>query len=173
MIRAINRNFNCEPLPAANLPKLLYVSIRQRAYPAVIQNGIFPSAYNKIVLSSDIEFSKRLGKRFDQKPITLTVSVEKSLINKANFYQMGSLYLSDFIPPDCFTGPPLTVDKPDYKKKNIDEESSRPRQMPGSFILDFDEEKKSKFGFERKGRQKEISWKKERKRKEKIKNWGS
>jgi len=166
MARAVNRDHIPIHQPAPDPPKLLYTCTRQKAYPYAAQKGIYPSRYQQVVLSHDRSISERMGKRVDPKPIVLTVQVQKAIRNGVVFHQAGSIFLADFIPVGCFTGPPLPKPKTDSQQQDIPEE--RPvTQRPGSFIVDLNRDKNSKKSFGRNKREKEPSWKKNRKR---IKN---
>lgn len=168
LIRAKNINNLPERIMAVNPPKLLYTCVRKKAYAFVLENGINPVGGEKAVLSSTVEMAERIGKRFDQAPVLLTVHVRKALDGGVVFYSSGELYCSDHIPPSCFTGPPLPKQKEEPKPAEKQMESA-PKTMPGSYILNIepDEEKKRRTQLQRK--RKEVDWKKERKRASRIK----
>ncbi|MBT8371050.1 MAG: hypothetical protein KJO34_08820, partial [Deltaproteobacteria bacterium] len=55
------------------------------------------------------------------------------------FIQAGeSIFLSDFIPSDCFTGPPLPKEKP-VTKKEAKQETPQMHAPAGSFFIDLAE----------------------------------
>ena len=168
LIRAKNINNLPERVMAVNPPKLLYACVRKKAYAFVLENGIHPVGGEKIVLSSTVEMAKRIGKRFDQAPVLLTVQVRKAIDAGVVFYSSGELYCSDHIPPTCFTGPPPPKQKEELKSAEKQMEFA-PKTMPGSYILNIepDEEKKRRTQLQRK--RKEVDWKKERKRASRIK----
>lgn len=153
---------------AVNPPKLLYTCVREKAYHFVLENGIHPVGGEKVLLSLTKELAEKIGKRFDPSPILLTVHVLKAMDAGITFHSLGELYCSDIIPPSCFTGPPLPKQKEELKpsEKQIKPETEF---MPGSFILNIkaEEEKKERTKLQRK--RKEIDWKKERKRADRIK----
>ncbi len=163
-IRMKNRENLPKHLPAQNLPKLLYTCVRRKAYSVVVGKRIFPLDHRQVVLSSDKDMAERIGKRRDLQPVTLTVHVQKSVDKGIVFYQAGKLlYLSESIPADCFIGPPLPKEKPEKTKKEKTEELKQ-NKIHGSFILELENNK---------GRKKDISWKKSKKRmrKQKQKVW--
>ena len=153
---------------AFNPPKLLYACVRKKAYAFVFGNGIHPVGGEKVVLSSTVEMAERIGKRFDQSPVLLTVHVRKAIDTGVVFYSSGELYCSDHIPPSCFTGPPPPKQKEEPKPADKQMEFA-PKTMPDSYILNIepDEEKKRRTQLQRK--RKEVDWKKERKRASRIK----
>ncbi len=167
-IRTKNINNLPERLMAVNPPKLLYTCVRKKAYASVLENGINPVGSEKVVLSSTVEMAERIGKRFDQSPVLLTVHVRKAIDAGVLFYSSGELYCSDNIPPSCFTGPPPPKQKEEPKPADKQMEFA-PKTMPGSYILNIepDEEKKRRTQLQRK--KKEVNWKKERKRSSRIK----
>ena len=169
LIRAQTRDALPKQNPVRNLPKLLYTCVRRKAYPVVLEKGIYPTVYRHVILSSRHEMAEKIGKRTDQTPVTLTILAKKSIAAGVVFYQAGdSLYLAESIPAGCFTGPPLHKQKPELKKQYTPEESAT-RKHGGSFLMGWPYEtanhKKIKHDKIRKG----IEWKKNRKRLQKQK----
>lgn len=172
-IRATTREHLLPPSPAENLPKLLYTYVRNRAYPSVRDKGIHPMGGPYVVLSSSQTLAERMGKRIDQAPVKLTVQVEKTLRRGNRFLKAGEmLYLTEAIPPDCFTGPALPKEKPQTSKP-LPTEKTPDRIMAGSFFMDLkNQEYHNRKSGQRKKR-KAFNWKKERReqRKQKQKLW--
>jgi putative RNA 2'-phosphotransferase len=107
-IRAKDRTHLTLQAPADTLPKLLFTCVRRKAYPVVLERGISPGGFPLVVLSSEKEMALRIGRRSDGAPVLLTVSVQQSREAQVRFLSAGgSLFLSEEIPPGCFTGPPL------------------------------------------------------------------
>lgn len=151
--------------PTENLPKILYTGIRRRAHPNVHQKGIFPGADPHVVLSSDIDMAERIGRRIDRSPVLLTILVQESITRGVRFLKAGeSLYLAEFIPSGCFTGPPLPREKPEAAKQAAKEEPMTAPPSPGTFTLDIDTGKRTKDRSKRK-KKKDISRKRDRDRK--------
>jgi putative RNA 2'-phosphotransferase len=119
-------------------------------------------------LSATKEMAEKIGKRFDQSPVLLTVHIRKALDAGVLFYSSGELYCSDNVPPSCFTGPPPPKQKEEPKPADKQKELTS-KSLPGSYILNIepDEEKKRRTELQRK--RKEVGWKKERKRSSRIK----
>ena len=166
-IRATHRDKLSGYRPAQTLPKLLYTCVRKKAYPFVLDKGIFPMGFDHVILSSIPEMAERMGKRKDRMPVLLTVQTGKSLEKGTRFYGAGdTLFLAESIQPGCFTGPPL----PKQKETAILKEAlpeKREQKFPGSFIMDLkDKDKKTS---RRKRRNKEAAWNKDSKKLKKQK----
>lgn len=139
LIRAMHRHRLPKHVFTQDLPKLMYTCIRQKAYPHVTDKGLSPIAAPHVILSSNRQMAERMGKRIDQAPILLTVNVRQSLVNGVKFsHAGGALYLANFIPAKCFSGPPLPKDKPDVKKPETTEIPAQQRTA-GSFFVDLDD----------------------------------
>ena len=144
-IRAKCRDQLARPNPDPKLPKLLFTSIRKRAYRSVLDKGIFPAGYYQVVLSSSRDLAERIGKRMDQDPVMLSVHVQKSVEDGVRFYQTGeSLFIAGSIPAGCFTGPPLPKEKLETKKPDNADESSQPK-MAGSYSVNLDDTTRSQL----------------------------
>ncbi len=136
LIRAINREHLPKQSFALDPPKLLYTCVREKAYPYVLDKGIMPTGFSKVILSSNRDLAQRMGRRSDTAAVLLTVQVNQSEVKGVVFFTAGeSLFLADYIPPDCFSGPPLPKDLPDTRQ--ADKPQKEPAKMPaGSFFLD-------------------------------------
>ncbi len=166
LIRARNRE-NLDPIiPAVDLPKLLYSGIRRRAHVNVMEKGIRPMGYPRVILCSKLTMAERIAMRLDQEPVILTVLVASALDLGVEFFKAGEgLFLTDTIPVGCFSGPP--VPKQRIEEKRSQEPADWFEKTPGSFMVDAFENKPIKKKDSRKGK-KDFSWKKERKLKRKI-----
>lgn len=172
LIRAKNRENLPKQIIAKDLPKLLYTCVRRKAHGFVLEKGILPQAYPKIILSSNRELAERMGKRADQSPILLTVQVQKSAAEGVVFYQAGeAIYLADAIPPGCFSAPPLPKQKAEEKKPEP-AEAPPVQKFPGSFFIHLDREDDEKKKAALKRKRKEKSKEKDKKRREKQKQRG-
>jgi putative RNA 2'-phosphotransferase len=169
-IRATSREHLCLPTPTDNLPKLLYTCVRNRAYPSVRSKGIHPMGHPHVVLSSQTTLAERMGRRIDQSPVKLIVQVEKTLSRGIQFLQAGELlFLTGFVPPDCFTGPPLPKEKPETRKPQTPKKATD-RTTAGSFFMELkenrDRDRKPGGHPKRKGK----DWQKDRRKQRKLKN---
>ncbi len=169
-IRAATR----ERLPDITLviepPKLLYTCVRQRAYPFMHAKGIYPAGHEPVILTAEKELAQRIGQRRDRQPALLTINTASSLQQGVVYHRYGgSLYLADFIPAGCFSGPPLPKEKPESKKPPA-EDTQPTRAEAGSFILDLQNNQNltPKTGYRKK--RMEPDWKKDRRRSRKQKN---
>ena len=138
LIRAINREHSPKLTFALDPPKLLYTCVRKKAYPHVVDKGIMPTAFSKVILSSNRDLAERIGRRSDHAAVLLTVQVSHSEDQGVVFLQTGeSIFLADYIPAGCFSGPPLPKELPATRK--TDKSKKEPAKMPaGSFFLDLD-----------------------------------
>ena len=174
-IRATHRDKLPKHNPTQTLPKLLYTCVRRKAYPFVLNKGIFPMGYSRVILSSVPEMAERMGKRKDRTPVLLTVQTRKSLEKGTLFYEAGdTLYLADSIQTGCFTGPALPKQKEAAIIKEVLAEK-REQKFPGSFIMDLKDINNRKKASRRKKKSKETVWdqdlKKHRKQKRERPPW--
>ncbi|MEE9496909.1 MAG: RNA 2'-phosphotransferase [Desulfobacterales bacterium] len=162
-IRAKRRDQLAQPNPVPKLPKLLFTSIRNRAYRFVLDKGISPTGYYQVVLSSSRDLAERMGKRTDQDPVMLSVHVQKSVENGVRFYQTGeSLFIAESIPAGCFTGPPLPKEKTETKKPDNADEAGQPK-MAGSYAVNLGDAIRSQPSG-RKPQKRQVDWKNDKKR---------
>ncbi len=174
-IRAKDRSRLSSAAVCENPPKLLYVCIKHKSYLSVLDKGIFPTAHARIICSKDTEMAERIGKRRDNQPTLLTIHVSKMKDQGLQFLHAGDLlYQTDFVPSDCFTGPPLPKEMPAMKKpakKQEAIETYKKQSQAGTFSLSMDEPSEKKFKGKKKN--KDTSWKnnKKRMRREKKKSW--
>jgi putative RNA 2'-phosphotransferase len=168
-IRAMDRSHLPDQKEPTQLPKLLYTCVRQRAYPHVCNKGVKPlGGIDYVVMSSDDQMALRIGQRIDHKPVKLIIQTHHLLSKTGDISQYGeSLFLSHYIPSNCFHGPPLPDEKKSPKKKALQTEKKTiipPHENFGAFFPKPDEEVSHKET-KRKRSKKEISWKKERRQK--------
>jgi len=171
MIRIKDRSLLPVPGPTDKLPKLLFTYVRQRAYPHVHKKGVMPlGGKDVVVMAGDDQLALRIGKRLDPKPIKLTVNTHQLIENGNSLEQYGeSLFLTSYIPTDCFSGPPLPDDKKKAKKHKPEKESNKtpaikPHENYGAFFPQFEDTTGNKESRKQRSK-KEIQWKKERRQK--------
>ena len=137
-IRATCRDHLPEYIQAANLPRLLFTCVRRKAYPFVLERGIFPGPYPYVILSSIKGMAERLGKRIDPQPVALTVHTCQAVAEGVIFYEAGeALYQTASLPVGCFAGPLLPKRKTDATPRQHFEDPRR-QIHPGSFLIDLE-----------------------------------
>jgi putative RNA 2'-phosphotransferase len=143
LIRAVDRSRLPEISVPKNLPKLLYIAIRARAYLSVIEKGLQTGGSPYLILSSDKSMALRIGRRRDNHPVLLSVQVQKTREHNVVYHQFGeNLFLTDQIPAGTFTGPAAPKPKPvtsrDESKKVSEPQLEAP--TPGSYLVSIDEQ---------------------------------
>ncbi|MBW2227521.1 MAG: RNA 2'-phosphotransferase [Deltaproteobacteria bacterium] len=140
-IRAKHRDKLSGLRPAQSLPKLLFTCVRRKAYPTVVEKGIFPMGFSHVILSSKPEMAERMGKRKDPEPVLLSVQTRISMDRGIVFYKAGDpLFLTESISPGCFTGPAPPKPKEAPEKQKTPEKEILIK-MPGSFLMEFKDKK--------------------------------
>jgi len=161
MIRAIDRSNLIEKQYVSNPPKLLYTCITSKSYASVIENGVYPQGgLSVIILSDSKDMAMRIGKRRDPNPILLTVYPNKMQARKTNLFQLGDhIYISDWLPEDCFSGPPL----PKEKKSSTSPKKEAPikEKHYGSFMMGPQDMMDEKKPYQQKHAKKSGDWKRE------------
>ena len=164
-IRAIDGQQLPKRVSPENLPKQLFTCLRPKALHAIVEKGILPMGRKHVILASDKNMAKRIGKRIDASPALLTVSVENAIQQGTLFLQAGeNLFLARSIPVGCFTAPPLPKEPKVAKPK-----PAKPKEcdrFPGSFFPDLTEQIETidpKKMTRKQRREKDIDWKKSRK----------
>ena len=134
--RARDRSHLSSHTPAEKLPRLLYTCVRRKAYPVVLEKGIFFDGRPFVVLSSDRGMAERIGRRSDPSPVLLTVTVQQARDAGVQFFSAGgALFLAEKIPTGCFAGPPppkVQETPPPREARNASAASIH----PGSFFPD-------------------------------------
>lgn len=170
-IRAVDRAQLPQPAPLDLLPKLLYFAVRKRAYPIVIEKGITATNTPHLILSSEKAMAIRIGRRWDNEPILLTIHVGDSIKHGAVYQKYGQhLFLTDSVYPGTFNGPPLPKDKPISNVRG-DAQKIAPPKTPGSYFPDIEAARQTDPDRSRKNRRKEPEWKKARRQARKEKSF--
>jgi len=172
-IRAKNRVQLSRPTLAQNLPNLLYTCVRRKAHALILEKGIFPMGRSQVVLSSSSDMAVRIGRRKDPLPILLTINIRKMSEQGRVLYQLGqTLYLTETVPADCFSSPPLAKQRLKPQKEASAAETY-PQKSAGSFLLELPGHREAQPQFRGKQKKKDIAWKKDRKdqKKRKEKMW--
>lgn len=169
-IRAEDRSLLPKTENSKNFPKILFTCVRQRAYPHVHKKGVSPiSGKDSVIMTADEQLALRIGKRIDQNPVKLTVRTHQLIDSTGIISKYGeNLFITPYIPFDCFHGPPL----PDERKRGIKDKkpnqpenvSVKPHENYGAFFPTLEDEISKKESRQKRSK-KEIAWKKERRMK--------
>ncbi len=139
-IRALDRRWTLDlENPTHALPKILFVAVRRKAHPVVMEKGLKAMEGRPLVLSPDPEMAVRIGRRRDHKPVVLEIMAASAREAGIFFYTFGLLYLTDQIPAQFINGPPVSredVRIPERKREK--REAGRPNFEAGTFVLDLD-----------------------------------
>jgi putative RNA 2'-phosphotransferase len=157
MVRARDRTRLPKIEPGIVLPKLLYLAVRRRAYPVILEKGLpYHSDRPRLVLSADEAMAQRIGRRRDQQPVLITLHVASCADQGTYFQKYGEgLFLADAIYPGTFHGPPLPRIETTPSKPDKEAEPAIPK-TPGSYYPDLSPEAVSK------PRRNKAEWKKDR-----------
>jgi putative RNA 2'-phosphotransferase len=141
-------------------PEILYHGARQKAYPHILERGLFPTRYPFVRLASDEELALRIGRRRDPEPVLIRVHAARAHEAGISFSRAGELlYLVPSLPPVYLEGPPLPKEKPPPPpKKRPERESYIPA---GSFEIDLRSIPKR---LRRERERRSVAWKKEARR---------
>jgi putative RNA 2'-phosphotransferase len=125
--------------PTQSPPKILFVAVRRRAHPVVVEKGLKAAEGKYIVLSPDREMALRIGRRRDQKPVLLEIMAFPAWQEGIPLYPFGNLYLCHQIPARFVNGPPVSKEytrTPERKREKTPER--RADFEGGTFVLDKD-----------------------------------
>ena len=141
--------------PVYDLPKLLYTSVRRRAYPVIMEKGIFYRDDSHIILSPSKDMAFRIGRRKDPNPVILEIIAYDAMEKGSQFFSFGQLYLCSWISKDVILGPPLDKEELEEKKKKKEKRDTEREKIErafsaGTFVLKEPREKKGK-GKKKKG----------------------
>ena len=139
-IRALKREWALDlgNLPDT-LPKILFIAVRRRAHPHIMEKGLLSNPDKYLSLSKEKAMAMRIGHRRDQKPVLLEVLAQQAEKSGVPFYPFGDLLLTKAIPAGFLSGPPVVRDEgPVPEQGATRKEESPPDFTPGSFILDLD-----------------------------------
>jgi putative RNA 2'-phosphotransferase len=98
-----------------------------------LRNGLFPTRFPSICLTTEESLALRIGRRRDPKPVLITVFAGRAHAEGVVFSRIGeNIYLVASMPPKHLEGPPLPKTKPLPKKV-----PEKPVYQPsGSFEID-------------------------------------
>jgi putative RNA 2'-phosphotransferase len=141
-IRATDRRWAFDEADNARLPaKILFLAIRGRAHPVVMEEGLKPVEGRGYVLSPDREMAERIGRRRDPQPILLEIRAEAAQEEGIVFQRFGELFLTHEIPVRFIAGPPVpksVIKARQEKEAKKQTQAVAPRFQPGTFVLDLE-----------------------------------
>lgn len=137
LIRARERGRLPKISTGGQLPKQLYTCIRRKAHTATVENGLVPQGRSGyVLLFTDIELARRVGRRRDNDPVVVTVQTTVALRLGIQFQRFGeTLYLVPRIPAEGCRLPAV----PKAMQTAKTPRDAMPDDPPpaGSFILDW------------------------------------
>ncbi|SPD76291.1 RNA 2'-phosphotransferase, Tpt1 / KptA family protein [uncultured Desulfobacterium sp.] len=124
-----------------DLPNILFITVRKKAHPMVMEMGLSSGAGRHFVLSADEVMARRIGRRRDPAPVLLKVAADRASKAGIVFYAFGDLFLSPEIPIAFISGPPVSKEILEARAEVEIERKERPMIKkpaitPGSFVLD-------------------------------------
>jgi putative RNA 2'-phosphotransferase len=120
-------------------PKILFIAVRRRAHPRIMEKGLMSNSDKFLPLSPDKEMAMRIGRRRDQSPVLLEVMALQAEKNGIPFYPFGHLLLAEEIPSSYISGPPVSRDEGLVVERGTKSNEEKPPDFtPGSFLLDLD-----------------------------------
>jgi putative RNA 2'-phosphotransferase len=168
-IRVSERGYQPPDYGAAP-PAHLYLGARRKAWPVLKRRGLEETHDGRPwILAATLEAALRLGERRDSEPVLVTVRAHQAQDQGALFPAWGEYFLCAWAPAACLMGPPIeetVIPKKPAKPKPAPAPPGGPSMpapdaMPGSFLVDPDDMEKP---YKRKGINKDIAWKRERRR---------
>ncbi len=140
-IRVLERKWHLDlDIPALDLPGILFIAVRKRAHPVVMEKGLISKEDIPLVLSPDKDMAERIGKRRDQQPVVLEIMASSAEKQGVMFYSFGGLFVCHQIPVRLIAGPPVPKDILEKRKEaSAKRDKVIPEQTdfaPGTFQLD-------------------------------------
>ena len=171
-IRTVERQWRLNlDEPFNILPKILYLAIRRKAHPHVMEKGLALWGDDRyLILSPDPDMAQRMGRRRDHKPVLLEIMASSAQGAGMLFFPFGELFLTREILPRFIAGPPVSKEVIKTRAEEKDEgEKARPYLGGGTFILDI---KRDPESLRRAKGKKQKGWKEEAKKIRKRKREG-
>jgi putative RNA 2'-phosphotransferase len=107
-IRALDRQWTFDMEGRNELPaKILFLGIRRKAHPVVMDRGLSEMEGARYILSPDRAMSERIAKRRDPEPVILEIMADAAREHGIPFYRFGDLFLTREVPVRFIAGPPV------------------------------------------------------------------
>jgi putative RNA 2'-phosphotransferase len=138
-IRAIERGWTFDSQRPVELPsKILFLGIRQKAHPVIMEKGVRNIEGINYVLSPDRNMAERIGKRRDPHPVLLEIMAEAAQREGNLFTKFGDLFLVQEIPVKFIAGPPVPksiLKAREEKEAKKQDKTVIPQFQAGTFVL--------------------------------------
>jgi putative RNA 2'-phosphotransferase len=140
-IRVLEKKWHLDlDTPAPVPPRILFVAVRKRAHPVVMENGLISKDGMHLVLSPDKDMAERIGKRRDQHPVVLEIMSGIAEEQGVRFYPFGDLFICPHVPARFIAGPPVPKDilekRHEAPAKKAKAAPAKDDPAPGTFSLD-------------------------------------
>lgn len=159
-IRAVERRWASDMEDKAEPPsKIMFLGIRRKAHPVVMESGLRPIEGSTYVLSPDRAMAERIGKRRDQQPVILEIMADTARREGVSIRRFGDLFLAEEIPERFIAGPPVpknVIRAREEKEAKKKEQDLLPQFNAGTFLLDMD---KAPSQYKKDGGRKKRTWK--------------
>jgi len=168
-IRTVERQWAFNREDKAELPsKILFLGIRRKAHPVVMDRGLRMIEGSGYILSPDRAMAERIGKRRDQQPVILEIMADAARTEGFSIRRFGDLFLAEEMPVRFIAGPPVpksVVRAREEKGAKKKEQEIFPQLNAGTFLFEID---KAPSQYKKDKGKKKRTWKedarKERKR---------
>ena len=136
-IKSLEKHWNLDMSnPAGILPKLLYIGVRKKAHPVIIEHGLRETPGKYHILSGDKEMAERIGRRRDHDPVLIEIMAHRAQNEGVRFFSFGDLYLTSMIEKKYIAGPPVPKNLMKMREESLKKRDEMPRDFEaGSFIL--------------------------------------
>lgn len=158
-IRTLERHWAFEDNILELPSRLLFLGIRRRAHPVIMDQGLRLIEGSYYILSPDRAMAERIGKRRDPQPVILEIMANAARIDGLVFRRIGDLFLINEIPARFIAGPPVpksVIKAREEKESKRQEKSVIPQFQAGTFLLDVD---KVPAQYQKNKGRKKRSWK--------------
>ena len=141
-IRTIDRQWTIDKKCKVELPsKILFLGIRRKAHPVVMDKGLRMVEGADYILSPDREMAERIGRRRDPQPVILEIMADAAQREGLAFRRFGDLFLISEIPVRFIAGPPVpksVIKAREEKEDKKKEQEVIPQFQAGTFLLDME-----------------------------------
>lgn len=137
-------------------PSLLYRAITVKSHGVVAERGLQPGAGGELILTTDPEMARRLGRRRDPQAVLVIIQAQNAAKRGLEFFPYGEgFFLSGAIGPE-YLQLPAAPKKPEAKAAPAEKPAPVP-PTPGSVWLDIQGQPIKPW--KEKGRKKGPAWK--------------